>query len=228
MTTFTPGSPDLSPTFQRTQGERPGLRYARTAHALILDWYKSAELKAQALLTLDGVIIGFLANSLFGKPAEVREFARLLDPKTLVMLGLMAVALTGSVISSLLCLRSRLYSRRSLAERMNGETKFDNDTATPYTAGAIGFFQFVACLKTPRLLTTLDQATDQTELEVLSDQLIKLSANVTRKHRYINVGFALTAASLVLLLLAGASYAARARNSSAPSREDSTSSSRTR
>ena len=73
----------------------------RNLHNLILNWYKNADTKAQAILTLDGAIITFITGFVVLKPTELKTTIESLDIIHFVFLMFMALSLIVSVLCAL-------------------------------------------------------------------------------------------------------------------------------
>jgi hypothetical protein len=82
----------------------PGLEYARRIFDSVLDWYKNADTKAQIILTINGVFLAFLTGSIFKKQDDIGPMFSRFGGETWLLLGLMCVALTGSILSAIVCL----------------------------------------------------------------------------------------------------------------------------
>lgn len=160
------------------------LAFLRAVHDDALAWYRSAESKGQILLTVDGVIITVLAGTAFGDPRTAD-----LGPATRVLLGSTAVALLGSLLAAVMCLRSRLDDRRG-----------------PHGPAAAGSWWFgsLARIDPDRAGELLRSADLRFESQALAAQLPVLSRNVLAKHRWANAGWALTALALAGLVAAAA------------------------
>src|SRR5258706_3848944 len=93
---------------QGTNAPSTGTDYSRRLFENILDWYKSADAKAQIILTLDGVFLSFLTGTLFSKRAEIYQVLHFFKPITWVFLRLMCLFISASIVSAIWCLWSRL------------------------------------------------------------------------------------------------------------------------
>ncbi|MEO6630585.1 MAG: Pycsar system effector family protein [Mucilaginibacter sp.] len=169
------------------------LAYCRNVYQQTLDWYKSAETKAQIILTLNGVFIGFLgSNVLLQKRAQGNSiFADL----WIVLIGLVLIGIIFSVIFSVLCLKSRLRKR---------ERKFnvaDKNDLTKYRSDMLFFFEGVKQLDPGLFAEKLQGLTPKEEIEILSYDIVNLAKNVSRKHRYVNNSFLLFGISLLFFVL---------------------------
>jgi hypothetical protein len=186
----------------------PALEYARRIFDDALGWYKNADSKAQIILTLDGAFLAFLTDSIFRQQAELLPLLSKFGWETWLLLGLMCAALSGSILSAIICLWSRIDSQEKLDELLR-EGGVDVKSAETYKPEFMLFFQFLSRLQASQLamrLSTLDQ---RFELEALAHETQVLSGNVMKKHSWVNVGFALVGLSLLLFLGAAISYVIR-------------------
>lgn len=185
------------------------LDYVRRLYADTLDWYKSADSKAQVLLTLDAAFLAFLTSLTFTKHGDLIETVKRFGTETWIFLILMVVSLSGSIVSALVCLWSRIYSRKSL-ERFLANLRIDE--AKSYPPGVMHFFQTIDRLNRERFLEQLGSVSTEFEIHALGSEIVELSRNVLTKHRWVNRGFALAVFSLILLMAVGISYLARLQN----------------
>ena len=191
-------------------GAGPSLEYARRLFENVTDWYKNADNKAQILLGIDGAFLAFLTSSVFAKPEEVASLIKNFRLATWLLLGLMCLSLTGSIISAILCLRSRIYSTSDISQRWK-DLSIDLDKSDTYTPEVMWFFQLVAALNKDRFRERLQVVDRLFETKVLASQIFALSRNVVRKHRWLNWGFTLAGLSLLLFMSSIASYLVRLR-----------------
>ncbi len=196
-----------SPVSQTTN-QADAVEYARRVYGNVLDWYRNADAKAQVILTLDGAFLTLLSTSVFAKHDEVLWAVKHFSPETWVALALMCVSLTGSIISALMCLRSRTYSRNELRTLL-GEAGVEGDNSETYTPQVMFFFQMLSQLHPMQLAQRLQSVGKNFEIEALANQLVPLSNNVSRKHIWVNRGFLLAGTTLILFLIAVVAYVAR-------------------
>lgn len=168
------------------------LAFLRAVHEEVLAWYRSAESKGQILLSIDGVIVTVLAGLVFGDPTGAGARAEVFTGPTWALLGTAGFALLGSLLSAVMCLRSRLRG-------------------TPEQAGAgwVWWFGGLARMDPARAGDMLLAADRRFECEALASQLPVLSRNVLAKHRWVNRGWGLTALALASLVGSAASYLIR-------------------
>ena len=171
----------------------------------VLDWYKSADAKAQVILTLDGAFITFLCSAVFGRPDEVRLIIGAFKPDTWLLLGLMCLTLTGSIVAAICCLWSRIYSEHELVDAFT-HAHTDPNVAASYAPEVMSFFQHVSRLKPEALAERLGTADADFDRLALSHEVVNLARNVARKHAWVNRAFVLAALSVCLFLGAAATY----------------------
>jgi len=99
--------PNLPQMTTTTPAPDEALEYSRRLYGNVLDWYESADRKAQLVLTLDGVFVTFASTSLASKASELSRTVSTFGPETWVLLGAALVSLVLSLLSCLLCLMSR-------------------------------------------------------------------------------------------------------------------------
>lgn len=171
-------------------------------------WYEHAERKAQLILTLDGVFLSFLSASVFEKSADLRAVTSQFGPETWVLLGLMAASLAVSILSAVIALRSRMYSKSRL-ERYLAEHRDETSKEATYDPAVTWFFQHIAALDPSVLAHVLGRADADFAVRSLTHSVVPLAQNVVRKHRWVNRGFFLAGAVLMFFLWAGVSYVSR-------------------
>jgi len=169
------------------------LAYCRNVYQQTLDWYRNADAKAQIILTLDGVFIGFLGSNVFLQKRTLGNvvFANLWT----ILIGLTLIGIICSVIFSVLCLKSRLSKR---------ERKFssaDKNDLTKYRADMLFFFEGVKQLNPELFAEKLQGLSQKEEIEILSYDIVALAKNVSRKHRWVNNSFLLFSISLLFFVL---------------------------
>jgi hypothetical protein len=183
------------------------LEHARHLFDNCLDWYRSADAKAQVLLSLDGVFLAFLTSSVFGRPSDAALVVRRFGVDTWTFLGVMCAALTVSIFSAIRCLWSRTYSEHDLKKKI-AEAAPDKDGYPPQVTW---FFQFVHRLDPDTYTRQLLKVDEPYAIKVLASQIVELSRTVLAKHSWINLGFTSAAISLIAFVGALVSYVVRLR-----------------
>ena len=173
--------------------------------AQALDWYKSADSKAQVILTLDGAFVTFLSTTVFTERDDVQQVIGTFGTDTWILLGLMCLALAYSIVSGLLCLQSRIYSPGELDEDFR-KVRTNPDVAATYAPEVMSFFQHVGRLKPEALAERMRSADIDFDIRALSHEVIALSTNVARKHVWVNRAFLGGALTVGLFLASAASY----------------------
>lgn len=185
------------------------LDYSRRLYGNILDWYKNADTKAQILLTLAGVFLSFLTSTAFTNKDNLGSILGLFGLETWILLSCMTVFLIATIVSALLCLRSRTAIPKEIVEHLHDIVgdRADKDRQWPET---MWFFGIIAQLKDrKRFQSRLHEFTEEDELCALSSQIFLLSKNVLEKHKWVNRGFMLITLTLLAFLLSGISYVVR-------------------
>lgn len=183
----------------------PSLEYSRFLYDDVKDWYKNADTKAQILLTLMGAFVTFLTSSLFVKANDLLEITTYITPMIWGVLVTMLGTITLAVISGLACLWSRVPLHR-YAWKEPEDDEFDDEKQSPIVGRQVGFFATLIKLNKKRFKSHLEQIEQEDEVEIRLEQIYYFSRNVYKKHFYLDIGFILAAASLLLFLLAGALY----------------------
>jgi len=161
------------------------------------DWYKVAETKAQILFALDGAAITAVTASIFSKSSDAGAILRALPWYSLTILVLSCLVFMTSILFSVRCIWSRLYTERELDKHVGpkGETHLRPDN--------VWFFQFHTRHDPGAILCKIE--TDPlAEARFMLANLPALGQNVTTKHRAVNIGFLLAALATILLLMAAA------------------------
>ncbi|GAA0918823.1 hypothetical protein [Virgisporangium aurantiacum] len=202
--------PDQNLGPEPAQPEPPaGLDYSRRVYAMVIDWYKVAETKAQLLLTANGafatVFFGLVATSLWRLPSLKPT---MMGSETWFFLAVGVVALSGAVAFAAAGLLSRhQHNIKADFARLGIQRKRPGT----YTHEAAWYFGHIASLKfgdAVDLLRTVDQ---QREFEVLTYNVVGLSHVVLRKHRLVNAGWFLTAVSIVAMIATTLSFFIRSQ-----------------
>jgi hypothetical protein len=189
-----------------TGSENP-VDYARRLYDDVRGWYDNADAKAQVVLAIDGAFLVFLTGAIFAKPSDLAEVVRAFSVWTWSLLALMTFCLMASVMSAVCCLWSRIYSVSELHKLINA-AQSERSNQARYAPEMMWFFQMVASLEENRFRATLKAVNGSFEIEAIGSSIQILSTNVQRKHRYVNTGFFLVAATVVLFFFAGLSYLA--------------------
>jgi Family of unknown function (DUF5706) len=182
------------------------VEYARLVYENTLDWYKTADMKAQLLLTVNGVFVTIVSGSLLRDVADVRALGDEFGVETWVFFLLAVVGLAGAITCAARCLWSRLGKT---AKGHVVQLGVRRDDPASYRPEVLWFFGHLAQLKTEPAAERLRQADRGFEIEALTYNVMLLSQNVLRKHQWVNAGWAFTALALLALIAGGASYVIR-------------------
>ena len=186
------------------------LDYARRLFERIIDWYKTADSKAQIILTLDGAFLTFLTTSVFKNPDELSRIIQRFNFFTWLFLVLMCVCLIVSIISALMCLWSRVWLVSKRDAVLVNEKRRIRD-AEKYSPNVMLFFKTISWLDHDKFQSQLADVDEEFEIKALASQSYLLSKRVTAKHLLVNLGFILSGASLIFFLAGGMSYLASFR-----------------
>jgi hypothetical protein len=184
----------------------PSLDYVRRVYTNNIDWYKNADTKAEIVLTLDGIFLAFVTSSIFVQQADLREILAYFTFGSWLFLGLMSLALAGSIFCAIACLWSRISLIKYIKEKYFAEHKTQVDQIEPYRPETTFFFQKISRLDPDlyqRRLLSVDQ---EFEIMALAADTHTLAGNVLEKHVWVDLSFILAGASLLSFLALGISY----------------------
>jgi hypothetical protein len=182
------------------------LNYSNLLFANVVDWYKSADSKAQVILTLDGVLVTFLTTSIFKTPSELSGIIRSLTLSTRLLLIAMCVCLIGSIIGALMCLWSRVFLGAKRDSVLGREKERIKAGVKQYSPNVALFFKTICWLDHDKFQEQLLTIDPSFQIRALASQAYLLSERTYVKHLLVNAGFVLAGASLILFLASGVSY----------------------
>ena len=168
-------------------------------------WYDNADRKAQLILTANGGLLTILTGLALTKPSNTGATVDTFGPETWVFAGLTAASILTAFAAASLALWSRLLSDRDARAITEGHRTGDG----VYDPAVLWFFQLVQHLDETAFEQRLRAFTAEDEIDALADGTLQLAQRVTLKHRWVNVGFFATAATLSCLLATAVSYAIR-------------------
>ncbi|MEV5841238.1 hypothetical protein ACGF3G_12155 [Streptomyces sp. NPDC048179] len=182
--------------------------YVRRVYDRAIDWYKVAESKAQIILTVNGVLVTIF----FGITAQTLSTRRILaqvsGAETWFFLSVSTCSLLGAVVCAAACLWSRHGGNSKGTFAFLGVRPGNPDT---YRPEVLWYFGDLANLRMGPAADRIMQADAEFEVRALAYNVVHLARVVLRKHRFLNAGWALTAAAIVSLVLAGVSVFIRAQ-----------------
>src|SRR5436189_5469993 len=97
-----------SEVLQSKAVDEPAIAYSRKLFDDVVDWYKSADAKAQVLLCLAGTLLSFLTGSVFMKREELKSIFNVFGQETSALLAMTILCLVLAIGCALMCLRSRM------------------------------------------------------------------------------------------------------------------------
>jgi len=184
------------------------LDYTRFLFDLIIDQQKSADNKAQVLLTLNGALLAFLTGILAMNQKDIKDFVSTFNNFTWTALALMALCLSLSIVFTLSCLWARIDMRDRSSEQFAIERKINLKDAGTYGPEMLLFFQSISHLDPEQFQSRMLSIDKRCEVIAVGSQLVPLSKICCSKYRSINIAFALTGLSLLFLLATGIGYLA--------------------
>jgi Family of unknown function (DUF5706) len=178
--------------------------YGRKLFDNVIDWYRSADAKAQVLLALAGTFLSFLTSSMFMKRDELNSILNAFGPETWAFWTMMILCLVLTIGCALMCLRSRTADPPEFIAHLDA---INRGTSDRQWAETLWFFGMIAQLKDrERFQTRLVEMTAGDEIQALSSQIFLLSKNVARKHRWVNRSVLCIVLTLIFFLASGISY----------------------
>jgi hypothetical protein len=162
----------------------------------VLDWYKSAESKAQIILSILSSFIVFSTGIIFSNSDNFQKAVAIFDLWIYLSLSFTATSMVYGLVCAFLCLRSRLNIE---------PTKKENETVT-YPEKDMYFFLNHTHHSPDILFTSLKELNIEKQLNVYSFQIIALSKNVKSKHKNVNRGFFALCLSVIFLLITVIQY----------------------
>jgi hypothetical protein len=167
------------------------LEFVHKIHSDALDWYKTAERKAEILLGLIGTFVALASGVILIKPDDMRSVVSTFNTIVWAGLALTFSAMLFALFAAYQCLKSRMKRAKPVPTL--------NQPGTMYPEEEMLFFQHHARHEQDRLSDSLIHLDKVREIEIYSSQIIALSKNVVLKHRWINKG--LQAVVLCILLM---------------------------
>ncbi|MBW4660285.1 MAG: hypothetical protein KME15_16540 [Drouetiella hepatica Uher 2000/2452] len=182
------------------------LEYSRRLYDDVLDWYKSADSKAQVVLAIDAAFLAFLTSTVFSEPDKLRSILDVFSWVTWLNLALMLLSLIVSIGAAISCVWSRIYSIREVKQIIKKAESRCQDSDKYPPEMIMWFFQFIEALDQKKFQVTLESSEEEFELKVLAEEIYVLSSNVRKKHIAVNIGFGFAALSLIFFVMAAVSY----------------------
>ena len=172
------------------------LKLAEKIYKQVLDWYKSAEKKAQIMLTILSSFIVFSTGIIFSNPDSFEKTLAKFDALMFLLLILTVICVLYGIYTSFKCLESRM---RISEPSVNGETN-------TYYEKDMYFFGSHSRQSEEVLYNTLCAMTDEKSVKMYTTHIIILSKNVVQKHKYINLALISVAMAVTFLLIIVAYY----------------------
>jgi hypothetical protein len=190
----------------RAAAAQGDVEYLRRVYASTREWYSAAERKAQLLLTADGAFVTIVFGALIGNAGLTHAS----PPRVGLAAAIFFAAAGASVVGAIACAGLSMWSLHGRAGSELSRLGIDPDDPCSYKGEALWYFGHLARLGHDAAVSALRQAGQETEAEALSFNVVDLARKVTRKHQWVNAGWALTAAGLIALAGATASLLASA------------------
>lgn len=182
----------------------PDAEYVRRAYDRVIDWYKVAESKAQLLLTVNGLLVTVFIASLTGKVSGARQAG--LETRIFVL------AAAATTVAAVACAAGGLWSRHTVnTKKAFAKLEVDPSDLDSYRPEVLWYFGHLASLDHQAAAGMVGSADRNFEITALSYNLVDLSVVVLRKHRFVNLGWALTASAVIFVVIAGTDIYLRAQ-----------------
>jgi len=194
---------------ERLVSEQATVEYLRGVAAGLRYWYRSAESKAQLVLTVNGVFLTFLTTSVLASRSDITQVTAVFGAETWVFLAGMALCLALSILSAVTCLASRGLGRAGFRALLEHH-RLDPDRSETYAPELTSFFYPLSALKATHLAQRRLTADHDFIVRALASEIVGFSPHILAKHRWINRAFILTGLTLGFFLCTGVSYLLRA------------------
>ncbi|NMM49827.1 Pycsar system effector family protein [Marinigracilibium pacificum] len=168
------------------------LVYLRNVHNLVIEWYKNADTKALAILTVNGLLITYITGLSVLKPSEIKDVLNILNEMNILLLVLMAISMVYSIFCALFSFQSRIGKENNSPPSNHGYL---------VSPEKMMFFGHIASLSKKEFTETSKAIDEKFEIIALSSQIHILSTNVLHKHKWVNRAFWSFGASLLFLLM---------------------------
>jgi hypothetical protein len=165
----------------------------------MLDMNREISTRAQALLTVDGVLITAFGAIIASSPDDLRKVVAVFGLRTWIFLGLAGAALVFAVLSAAISLRSLHRRGPSIDASNRNEYKADN----------MWFYGHIAQLDRERFLDCAQQADASWEARARLVQAAIISPLILNRAKWLNRGFTLTALGLTFVAVTAADYLSR-------------------
>jgi hypothetical protein len=188
-----PSAPSVASSGAPTDPQA-ALEYARAVHAEHLDSNKDLYLRAQIVLTLDGIVLAAVGTALASKPDDLRKTADVFGWETWAFLGGAGVTLMAAVVSAAMALFSR---------HRQGPTGHGRQAARD-----MWFYRRIA-RHTDDFVKQGRNADALFETHQRLTQVANMAPLMVRRADWLNGAFGFTAATLFCLAVAAIDYALR-------------------
>jgi len=155
-----------------------------------VNWYKDIAIRAQLMLTIDGVFASFISAAVLAKGRDLRTIIHTFGPETWAILSLLALALVGGIVSVVASLSPGLWHVRRDFNKLTQ----DGNRLVP---GVLWWGGYVAQIPEEGFIKRCKTITPTEEAETLASQVARMSRQLTRKYTFLAIGSWLTAVSII-------------------------------
>ncbi len=195
-------------TGRQPPDQQASIEYLRGVGADLRYWYQSAEVKAQLVLTVNGIFLTFLTTSVLANGNAVAQETAAFGAETWVFLAGMSLCLALAILSAVMCLASRGLGRKKFRELLERHG-LDPEKAETYAPELTAFFYPLSALKANYLAERMLTADQDFIVRALASTITSFSPYILAKHRWVNRAFILTGLTLGFFLCTGISYLLR-------------------
>jgi hypothetical protein len=200
--------PSVDQPQAHTSTQQATLDYLRDIEADLRHWYRAAETKAQLVLTVNGLFVTFLTASVLTKPDDVARTTAVFGVETWIFLASMSLSLALSIVGAVACLASRGLNPHH-REKLLKDKGVDLDKSDTYAPELTAFFYYLAILRPDQFAERMLTVDLGFVLRAHASDIVEFSGAIVTKHRWVNIAFILTGATLGFFLCTGISYVLR-------------------
>jgi hypothetical protein len=194
------------------------LEYLRRQYLNVMEWYKSADSKAQILLGVNGALVSLIGITFFAVPNQLVERFSVMSLWTVILLSAAGFCITGSIICGVRAIYANLSNAR--ISRIHSDINLNPDDSSTYGPEGMWWFGFIGqivasararpAVYAKRKLAIkkflLENADAQFESEALASQITVLAENTLMKFRWVNRGWLFYTFGLGCLMIFIAMY----------------------
>jgi hypothetical protein len=183
--------------------EQQAFDFTKSLYASIGDWYKDVQVRAQAVVTLDGAFITILTAVLVGKGSDVSAIKANFAADTTVAVVTMGGMFILSGACAILALMPLGLRTQAIERKYKALKKGDESDPAP---SVMWWSQFIQQQGREEFLDASAKMTASLHQRALASQIHELSERLRRKYQLVFAAFVFTGLGLLALVYAAASY----------------------